>query len=609
MAFSPPRVAVNRHGSISIEMGPAQPAAAPAAQASAAPVPPRAAGGTAVTAAPPSAAKAAARRKEELTSKALYDRLHKSFKKLSAKSQGYIAELRSLRDARAKADQQVRFLNRQVERLRHERTEAAVEAKAAREAKRKIEQKLAGGSGGQYLAEKYQALRVRARALKQKCEDQASVVSSQEASLLKAASQIDVLARALEVRVQELGLGQPGRGGGGGGGGGARSSLLYEVAQQRSEMQRLAGELAERTSQVNGLRGELALSRTATAAAVDAKTAVDAHAGNTARDLEAARSQAEQQAVEITRLGRDRDVMIDYIKEMQEQSSTNAVEAAAAADRAAREITALRARAQEAEGKVSVLQETVQVAEKRATQMGQIQELTEGRLASEHVEIASLRTELLESQRKLTVAQAELAQASSRLEAATAEGSVLEDRVRQADEKRNESEQKVGVAVARADLAERQVADANARLKRLEAEYQSNLEGVLKELERTVGEKEKINADMQTAVSTLATLREENTGLLSRLGSLQGADDAIRENKGLLQKTLLDQIAALRARVQTLEAQLAQANARRYGSAGGGRLGRTTTPPSELHARARRAHAHSEESERQAVSLQSPCFF
>ena len=93
----------------------------------------------------------------------------------------------------------------------------------------------------------------------------------------------------------------------------------------------------------------------------------------------------------------------------------------------------------------------------------------------------------------------------------------------------------------------------------MENEYQSNLNKVMKELENTIIEKEQITCDMNQAVLTVTQLREENTTLASRLGERRGENDALRENKGLLQKTLLDQISTLRDRVHNLEGQLAAA--------------------------------------------------
>lgn len=70
----------------------------------------------------------------------------------------------------------------------------------------------------------------------QELAKQREIVSSQEALLTKAAKEVEVLARALEIRGEELGLH-----------GDVRSSLLYEVAQRKQEAHTLAMELAART--------------------------------------------------------------------------------------------------------------------------------------------------------------------------------------------------------------------------------------------------------------------------------------------------------------------------------------------------------------------------
>ena len=157
-------------------------------------------------------------------------------------------------------------------------------------------------------------------------------ISSQEGSLIKAASQIDILARALEVRVQELGLQQPGPRRD------AKESLVYEVAMQRSEMQRLAGELAQRSSEVEALRLQVSELKIRDENLADQKTKDDAEAADTQRSLEVALEKIKGQAAEIAKMETDRDVMIDYIKEMQEKSTTRDQQAKAAADKAGKEI-------------------------------------------------------------------------------------------------------------------------------------------------------------------------------------------------------------------------------------------------------------------------------
>jgi len=98
-----------------------------------------------------------------------------------------------------------------------------------------------------------------------------------------------------------------------------------------------------------------------------------------------------------------------------------------------------------------------------------------------------------------------------------------------------------------------------------------------------VGEKEDIKNDMDKAVSTLRQLREENTELASRLSEKRGEADALRENKGMLQKTLLDQISTLRERVYSLESQLAargdHSSPRSYHGSPSSSFSRTTGVP------------------------------
>ena len=223
--MTPPRVHVSRRGSVTIDMNPT------ASNTS----PPRASPNR--ISYPTPTAKSAQSRREGVDAQKAYDRLHKQFKNNSTKLQKKNEECKQKTIRLSKRDQQISFLNRQIERLTSESTKATAGKKEAELARRKIETELAGGSGGQYLAEKYQALRKRTRALKNRCEAQAEVLDSQETNLHRAATEIDILARALEVRVHELGL-APGKRSKGKQSQ-ARDSLIYEVAQQRSEMQQM----------------------------------------------------------------------------------------------------------------------------------------------------------------------------------------------------------------------------------------------------------------------------------------------------------------------------------------------------------------------------------
>ena len=565
---TPPRVHVSRRGSIEIVLG--QPKTHAHKQQ---PLPTRSS---------PSALQAQKLR-DGVDLQKSYDRLHKQFRKLSIKSTSQFDELQSLKVNRPRTKQKINSLNLQLERLTAEKVQAETKCKTAVEARRKIEQKLAGGSGGQYLAEKYQALRTRTRALKTRCEDQADVLESQEANLHKAASQIDILARALEVRVHELGLtpahqrNRATKGGnkGGGGGGGAlhaRDSLLYEVAQQRSEMQQMASELADNYDTIEQLKNRLIQAETSASFISDERSTSEEHTNNVVQQLQEITSTLYQKEEELIKCTTDRDVMIDYIKEMQEEKTMTASAVEQNKNQQTKELNLCKDTNHTLDKQVFVLTEELRTVMKRKNQLEKVQELTEGRLASEHVEVSNMRCELLASQKTCAQLVSEASMLTARIESKEHDCISLEGKVQMTNDLRTVTSDELRLLRDNVETLEKENTAINSNKQRMEEKYQFDLNKVMDELENAISEKELINNDMSKAVTTLRSLREENTQLAAGLSAKRGEADAMRENKGLLQKTLLDQISTLRDRVQYLEGQLSGVGV------GVGRRSRNTSP-------------------------------
>jgi chromosome segregation ATPase len=505
------------------------------------------------------AASPTASRRAAAESKKAYDRLHKSYKKLAAKHEAHQDELRTLRAEKGKSVSSLATLSRQCERLKEQSAMAAAETRAAKDTTRRIEQKLAGGTGGQYLAEKYKALRERARALKQRSEEQAVTISSQESSLIKAANQIDILARALEVRVQELGLRQPGPRRD------AKESLIYEVAMQRNEMQRLAGELAQQSAQTEELRAKLAEAQADAADMTSHKALGEAQAADTARSLEAALAKIEEQSQEMAKMGTDRDVMIDYIKEMQDKMTTQENQANDTESRTTKEIMDLKLAINTAQSEATLLRQQLSVFEERVAKLTKVQQLTEGRMASEHAEMMSTQADMLAKEKQAKVARNEAAQLREQLASAEAELAELRLEAERTNAARTSTEKAAAAERVLVLELETRIAEVESSSVKEREKYQREMQKVLQELENSVQDKGRINVEMGRAAASLAALREENLSLRAKLvaaspprSTRDGMGDAARislpeDNAGLIQKTLLEQISKLRARVRQLE--------------------------------------------------------
>ena len=464
---TPPRVHVSRRGSVNITMGPAN-------TNTNNPPPPRASSPNRVRT---PLSENATKRRAAIETKKSYNRLNQQFKKVSTKSSKQFDELTSLKANKTKSDQQIHFLNKQIQRITAEKIKAESARKVVEEARRKIEQKLAGGSGGQYLAEKYQALRTRTRALKNRCEEQANVLESQETNLHKAASQIDILARALEVRVNELGLSGK-RTKGRGAAAQVRDSLLYEVASQRSEMQSMAGELADNYDMIEKLRQRLIASETEAAQVSEEKSSTEMQAEEVLEKLEETRMQLSTREEELAKFGTDRDVMIDYIKEMQEEKMMREKESQNETTITSKMIEELKRKVNDLTQQNIVLEETNKMIEKRKKQLEKVQELTEGRLASEHVEVANMRAELMEAQQTCASLASETSTLRSTLEGRENQYASLETKAKLTDELRENTSEELRVLLDAVNDLERKNGQLEREKQRMEVDYQSQLNNV-----------------------------------------------------------------------------------------------------------------------------------
>lgn len=91
----------------------------------------------------------------------------------------------------------------------------------------------------QYLAEQNHTLRGQVKSLRKELDNAQVLVLARTAELQKASQEIEVLARALELRAEDLSLD-----------GSLRSGLLYEVAQRKEEARRLALEVAAKNCEL-----------------------------------------------------------------------------------------------------------------------------------------------------------------------------------------------------------------------------------------------------------------------------------------------------------------------------------------------------------------------
>jgi chromosome segregation ATPase len=453
------------------------------------------------------------------------------------KSQRTSAEFKKLRAADQKRQQQISFLERQVQRFQKETTLAKKEEREAKDARRKMETELAGGSGGQYLAEKYTALRKRTRALKSRCEEQAEVLESQETNLHRAASEIDVLARALEVRVHELGLPQGKRSKGKNAQ--VRDSLIYEVAQQRSEMQQMAAELADNYDTIEQLKRRLIDAEIAAANVTEEKSSSDAQVDDTQRQLVEAQTQLSKREEELRKFETDRDVMIDYIKEKQEEKVL--LEKKNEDERTGR--MKLLEEAQSEVHELSqaniVMTEQLRATDKRKNQLEQVQQMVESQLASKHVKINNMQTELLTANSTVASLASECASLKSRLDGHESEYASLETKVKMTDDLQTVTSEEI-----------RELRDIVRKLEEGKSRDEQDMVQIRSQLTEEMRAKKLLEVELSKVMDQLANEIRQKAELIKDSLQRKGRLDALSSDKHLLRSTLLDQISSLREQLK-----------------------------------------------------------
>lgn len=242
----------------------------------------------------------------------LYTNLRNSLKKAETKCEIQTKDLNNLRKIAAQNEKESKFLKKVLDKCRNDNSKLGLAAKKNRDYATKLEKKLGKGGKTRYLADKNIHLRQQINALTEKIEQQNNIMKSQETDLHRAADEIEILARALEVRAEDIGDGVDGS---------LRSALLYEVAQKQQENHRLGLDLANKNERLKELDSEAELAIAAGQELRDRCNelelrydAVETKAHNEVNEkIELQKKLSEYQ--------QERNVMLDFIQESAEKTA------------------------------------------------------------------------------------------------------------------------------------------------------------------------------------------------------------------------------------------------------------------------------------------------
>ena len=475
--------------------------------------------------------------------KNMYNKLYKQFQKITIKCQQYREETHGLRDAAETTKKQMEYLTRKVDHLTSERDNFKKEKERNELILKKLDQKLAGGSSGQYLAEKYKELRRRNKALKDKVKHQHDIISSQEGNLLKASKEIEVLARALEVRTEELDLNPNSS---------VEDTLLYKVAKLKQILQSKDDEIMQKNDEANSILQDNIRLSSEVKSLEEVKNAVEERLVSVRSECEDAKNQSILSSNRSEELEKERTIMLDYIKEM--QSKIGDLDSKSIADNKASssKIRMLEDRLADMKNRDGDVTSKLEQAEKRIEQMRHVQKLTEQRLADEHVRNSNLQ-EHVELQSKDSATQLAATDAlKEKILVLEDEKSMNERKLDLLRKSQEEKDLAMEDMIKKIDTLNSHISDITMDKETSETRYRSELEGIMSELEKAVLDKERAESTMRQAVDKYENLTKEKDDAEVNLRAAQDDVLLLRENKGLLQKTMLEQLNGLRSEVKRL---------------------------------------------------------
>ena len=482
-------------------------------------------------------------RRELADYKKMYDKLHKQFQKMTVRCQQYQDETRDLRASSEAQLKQIAYGERKFEHIRAERDSLRDKVDEKSKTLAKIERKLTGGSGGQYLADRYKELRRYTKSLKVKLSKQQSVISSQEENLYNASEEIEILARALEVRSDSLKLQN---------GGSVEDSILYEVAALRQKIQHMDDDIVSKRNIVHTLNKEKESLLSQLSKAEQSKEAVEKQTLSMRIECNQASAAAADSATRVRDLESERTVMLDFINEMKEQIADAKTQKEADDKKFFAEINALRSKAKQLEDQDGGLKGNLSEAEQRIEHMLHVQNLTEQRLADEHLNNMSLKEDSVSQAKRISEQEGTIASLHKKVGELEAERFKL-DRTNEILRKQlDENNLLMEDMAAQTEKTRTSFETLKKEKHDKEQAFRREIEGVMGELQKAVLEKERSESSMRSAVDTCVSMTQERDNAFVKLKTLEDECYLIKENKGLLQKTMLEQINQLRSDEQRL---------------------------------------------------------
>mmetsp|Transcript_18906 Transcript_18906/g.31013 ORF Transcript_18906/g.31013 Transcript_18906/m.31013 type:complete len:764 (+) Transcript_18906:76-2367(+) len=493
--------------------------------------------------------------------------LERDYQKLAEKNVEYNGELRRLRSLAEAQEKEIVSTRKNIERILAEKQQLSSQSKADKDLIRKLEGKLMAGLRGQAhgLAEKNVELIGKMDKLKESKREQEAMLQKRDDEVDKLKEEIRILTRALDVHAEDLGID-----------GDLKSILLYDLAQNKMDNERLRGDVEALHATIDDLRKEADGLRVEIEDAASGKERAQQETVEIDRKLQDLQREIETQQKVNEDLQVERGVMLEYIQEQEgkmqeleqrlhhtesdmhtmEDELSGRIDALTESERRAREEAALVRRA----------------ADDKIQSFTKVVEMTEISLRQKKDEAAQLRKELDEAVEAKRDLREEILNLHSEIDSLTEANErtrgELEDQIEKERSERVAAEmtlEKLRSSLPAVEASMRasidEVAAENEQLRsqlrttlaergKKESELQSKVHALMEELKALTEERDHLRLAVSEAVTKCAASLASEENVKRELATTKEQAESVQKSKSMLQKTLLDQIEAVRVELQ-----------------------------------------------------------
>eukprot|EP00743_Colponemidia_sp_Colp-15_P005207 GILK01005602.1.p1 GENE.GILK01005602.1~~GILK01005602.1.p1 ORF type:complete len:642 (-),score=144.26 GILK01005602.1:110-2035(-) len=478
-------------------------------------------------------------RREYLNLQSQHRALEKQFLKANSRIQECLADTKKMRAQLETQEKDLAAYKRAHERLTREKQTVELDMMKLKEYVRKLETKLAMGAKGQALANAQMSLKDTIKNLQSDKGRHLEIMAEMEEKLQKQNQELHILTRALEIRADEFALK-----------GDFRSALLFDVAQNRDDADRLREENGQQAMEINHLRQQVAALESVVG---DLNNVREQHVKELS-DYERRTSHLESSSQKLKKensdLRSERVVMLDYIQEMAEKLKKQEDEIEKLrkghSDSEAsvkEEVNHLRQQLQEQQNEVNLLTDKLNQSKKMT-------HILEDTLSKERKKALDLHSQLDAKLKREEELLNETNNLHSELDHFTELNEQLHSRLAREEEERKRLATSSEQLAAQQAKLHQDLQNASHDKHSVEQALRDKLESTLREMEAMATEKDQLRMAMNDAVARCAATLVDQQGMEKEKVKMDQQIQNLSRSKTLLQRTMAEQIASVRAQLE-----------------------------------------------------------